>query len=278
MAVLTLASCASTEPEPEVKPTAGLAQVEVIDYSPAPGQFVNTLPEWNPGEGRETVTARAQQSLCRGEVISLGAWGGSVTLRLKTPVRDKAGDDMRILGNAFLSGTLADGRPYGSAEPGIIELMADNNGNGLPDDGWHRLPGSADAQALDGYTVTYQAPATGANAIVYTCSDGTSGSLAIQPQYHSQPYFPGWLSATELTFTGTRLPDNGVLDQATGYYRLVIYDGYADCRPNADSRSAIDISAAGLRRVDFVRITTGVLQDNGQTGECSTEVAGIEIL
>ena len=276
--VVALLSCASTEPEPPEKPVAGLAQVQVLDYSPAPGQFVNELPVWAPGDTRAQVMERAQQSLCRGEVISLGAWGGSVTLRLERPVTDKSGPDMRVLGNAFLSGTLPDGRLYGSAEPGIIELMADLNGNGLPDDGWHRLPGTADAQAIQDFTVTYSAPADGDLRLGYTCGDGTQGFFAIQPQYHSQPYFPGWIEARELTFTGTRLPDNGVRNEVSGFYQMVVYDGYADCRPNTDERSAIDIASVGLQRVDFVRVTTAVLQDNGLTGECSTEVAGIEIL
>lgn len=277
-ALLVLSACASTEPDPEPPFETGIVQVEVIDYSPAPGQFVNTMPVWNSGDSRAQVTARAQESLNRGELITLGAWGGSVTVKLRHPITDKAGADMRVLGNAFLSGTLPDGRPYGSAEPGIIYLMVDTNGNGLPDEVWHRVPGTADGSAKEAYTVTYAAPEPGEERIRYTCGDGTQGTLAILPQYHAQPYFPGWVDASELTFSGIRLPDNGVYDAQSGYYRLAVYDGYADCRPNADIRSAIDIASVGLQRVDFVRIVTGVLQDNGQTGECSTEVGGIEAL
>ena len=52
---------------------------------------------------------------------------------------------------------------------------------------------------------------------------------------------------------------------------------------NSDDEASIDIAWAvdkhgksvHLPGVDFVRIQTGVLQDNGWIGECSTEVAGV---
>ena len=88
-----------------------------------------------------------------------------------------------------------------------------------------------------------------------------------------------------MTVTGVRLPDNASYDDATQTYRLHALRGYADSYPNTSDASKLSLynarTASGevitVQRVDFVRIVTGVLQNNGALGECSTEVAGIEI-
>ena len=55
----------------------------VIDYVPAPGQFVNELPEWEDGDDSEAMAAKALQYMTEeGYYISLGAWGGYVTVGL----------------------------------------------------------------------------------------------------------------------------------------------------------------------------------------------------
>lgn len=78
--------------------------VEVLDYSPMPGQFVNELPEIAPNADAVAVRRAVQQSLDRGSLICLGGFGGSVTLRLKTPIlhSPQAQGDFRVLGNAFI--------------------------------------------------------------------------------------------------------------------------------------------------------------------------------
>ncbi|HRN04997.1 MAG TPA: PKD domain-containing protein, partial [Muribaculaceae bacterium] len=81
--------------------------MEVLDYSPMPGQFVNELPEIAPNADAVAVRRAVQQSLDRGSLICLGGFGGSVTLRLKTPIlhSPQAQGDFRVLGNAFYWGT-----------------------------------------------------------------------------------------------------------------------------------------------------------------------------
>lgn len=59
--------------------------------------------------------------------------------------------------------------------------------------------------------------------------------------------------------------------------------GYADNELNDKDASAIDIDwavdskgqPANLPGVDFIRIHTGVNQENGWLGECSTEIMGV---
>ena len=63
--------------------------------------------------------------------------------------------------------------------------------------------------------------------------------------------------------------------------------GYADNELNSKDESAIDIDWAvkfekvkkvHLPGVDFIKIYTGVNQENGWLGECSTEISGVEDL
>ncbi len=269
----------SDEPEEEWK----RVEVEVLDYSPAPGQFVNVIPEYTPGDGAEEMKRKAATSLNAGREISLGAWGGSVTLRFLRPVENVDGPDLRVCGNAIISGKGIDGRPYGSGEPGIVEVMADVNGNGLPDDTWYELKGEAYEDEVAGFAVTYTRTDVNGD-IQWLADDGSEGTIPHIDSFHSQPYFPQWIKSDAITFQGKRLPDNGVYNSSTGRFDLYCLLGYADSFPDTDPRSALDIDSAvdaegaqvTLRCIDFIRVTTAVLQVNGPLGECSTEISGVE--
>lgn len=77
----------------------------VIDYVPAPGQFVNVLPEWEDGDDSEAMAAKALQYMTgEGYYISLGAWGGYVTVGFERTIVNVPGKrDIYIEGNAFQS-------------------------------------------------------------------------------------------------------------------------------------------------------------------------------
>lgn len=265
----------------------GNVRVEVIDYSPAPGQFINIVPAYAAGDDATAINRKATDALNSGDYISLGAWGGSITLRLDRYIRNIPGRaDFAVLGNAYYTPAASDGRQCGNSEPGIILVMEDRNRNGKPDDGWYEIPGSENARATDAtYSVTYNI--LGPRQITWTDNLGATGTLYDGSDYHEQPFVPQWLNVGKtMTFTGRRLPDNGFYDSESMQYKQYVYDGYADCRPNNDAARGIDISSAvdtdgrpaNLSRVDFIRIYTAVLQVNGPMGECSTEVAGIEAL
>lgn len=284
------------QPDTETPPsnaqaTYGPVTVTVLEYNPAPGQFINELPSYVSGDDAAAMAAAAQQRLNNRNIVSLGALGGNIILRLDQPIANIPGSpNLRVCGNAYLSGTFPDGQPYGSAEPGIVEVMQDTNGNGLPDDGpWYMLRGS-EYNRMQKVTVSYLKPDSHQDDIFYTLTggDGTTetGVLPHQSAYHEQAYYPLWLPGNELTFTTWMLPPNGVYDSETGRYCLSAPEGYADSYPNNDVRSALYLSdtvdsqgvKAHLKEINFIRITTGVLQHNGVLGECSTEVSGIECL
>jgi hypothetical protein len=269
--------------EPVIEHTVGVA---VLDYSPMPGQFVNVIPPYYDGDDANAMCSAAQMYLDQGYLISLGSFGGSITLKVSEPIRHrKSGRDFRVLGNAFYGSTST--TSYGSAEPGIILVSHDDNGNGIADDKWYLIRGS-EWDRSENVTVCYYAPEETADAehyIHWTCSDGSDGYIP-HNAYHTQPYFPQWVSAPSLTFTGMRLPDNSVYISSTRQYTFECYDyGYADTHPNTSDKSIIDISwavdesgaSANLTEINFIKIYTGVLQANSFLGESSTEVLGIQL-
>lgn len=280
----------------------------VLDFRPAAGQFTNELPEYEEGDTQEDMNRKALDAIGgnRRGMVSLGGFGGYIVVGFDHTIENKAGlCDFRVTGNAFYApGQTA----YGSSEPGVVQVAYDANGH--PDeDEWYEIAGSShlgrheawlgqvseagnDTQTVENYAITYHRPETEPSGNVkayirWTDNEGASGFLA-KNTYHKQPYFPQWIEDTELTLRGTRLPQNGMDLSGEGsnfaHYRFAY--GYADNAPNTDDVSAIDIGwaidaqgqPAGLPGADFIRIYTGVNQQNGWIGECSTEVMGMEDL
>ena len=273
---------------------------KVYEYCPAPGQFVNEMPLYEPGDTYSDILQKCEESISGTNdiMITLGAYGGYVTFGFDHTVINVLGQkDFRIWGNAFYELTNPEARG-GSAEPGIVMVSYDTNCNGLPDDEWYELAGSEyyKPSTLHNYSITYRRPAPGhipeededgylddLTYIPWTDSQGKSGYVA-KNIFHSQSYYPLWIDGDELVFSGSCLAQNGVDLSGTGrYYVLYAYDwGYVDNHPNdfADLNS-FDISTAVdpsgnpvyLPGVDFVRVYTGLNQYCGWLGETSTEIA-----
>jgi len=120
---------------------------KLIEYRPAPGQFIN-----DPSAGTPAVAEQILNGI--GNSLSLGAYGGYVILGFNSPVindpENPYGVDFIIYGN---------GSPT-HAEPGIIKVMKDENQNGLPDDKWYEIAGSAHftKDCTNDYIINYQNP------------------------------------------------------------------------------------------------------------------------
>ncbi len=273
---------------------------KVYEYCPAPGQFINEMPRYEEGDTYETILQKAEESISGTNdiMISLGGYGGYVTFGFDHTVINIPGEkDFRIWGNAFYELLNPDQRG-GSAEPGIVMVSYDTNCNGLPDDEWYELAGSEyyKAETRHNYTITYRRPdpdripeeddsgfLDDINYIPWSDSDGASGHMA-KNTFHNQSYYPLWIKADNISFTGTRLAPNGIDLSGTGrYYVLYAYDwGYVDNHPNEyDELNSFDISWAvdsegnkvHLPGVDFVRVYTGLNQYCGWLGETSTELS-----
>lgn len=273
---------------------------KVYDYRPAPGQFVNEMPRYEPGDTYADMVKKTEESISgdNNVLVSLGAFGGYVTFGFDHTVINGDGYDFSIDGNAFYE--LGDtSRPGGSSEPGIVYVSYDRNMNGLPDDEWYELAGSEyhSPDTLHGYSVTYTRPdedkapdpdlrhqIAEKSYIPWRDSLGESGFVA-RNIFHSQSYFPLWVEEDDLTFTGCRLAPNAVDTDGKGtYYILYSYPwGYADNHPNDrkdlnsfDISNAVDATGnpVDLPGVDFIKVMTALNQYNGWLGETSTEISG----
>ena len=134
---------------------------KVYEYRPAPGQFVNELPEYESGDTYQSMLEKAGEQLCGDKMpgmISLGGFGGYVVFGFDHKVANVKGEyDFKIYGNAFSAESAAAG---GSCEPGAVMVSVDTNGNGLPDDEWFELAGSEyhKATTKKNFDITYFKP------------------------------------------------------------------------------------------------------------------------
>lgn len=238
----------------------------VYEYMPAMGQFVNELPKYELGDDAASMCRKCEMAIANnaGGLITLGGWGGFITLGFDHSVQNAEGFDLRILGNAF---SMSGNTGYGSCEPGIVLVSRDENANGFPDDTWYELKGSEynNPATLHAFSKTY-----------------TRASDTIRNPFHAQPYFPQWVTADTLTFSGAKLPVLTQTIDGQTVQRVLDY-GYADNKPNADTiGTSFDLSWAVdadgqsvlLPWIDFVRIYTAVDETYPQTGELSTELSG----
>jgi hypothetical protein len=253
---------------------------KVIEFLPAPGQFVNEIPRWIEGISADSVLKTAEKALLNNSLISLGSFGGYVTMGFDHTIVNGEGKDFLVKGNAFNNW----------AEPGIIMVSYDANRNGIADDEWFEIYGSehSNPETIKNYEVTYYRPEaepTDPNEQNYIAWKDNQGKTGFVPRnsFHKQTYFPGW-TADSLTFKGTLLPSN-IYDQSGNgsYWVNSAYEwGYADNWANNSEDGHIDISwahdsegnAVKLRGIDFVKVYNSNLAAGGWLGEVSTEISG----
>ncbi len=264
---------------------------EVLEYKPAPGQLINTVP-WGVPSSANSITGGVNGTL------SLGAFGGYVVFQFEGPVENHPdnpyGVDFTIFGNAYQDWS----------EPGIVSVMKDENGNGLPDDTWYELAGSdyRFTSTVSGYEVTYTNPGASGENVPWADNLGNEGvihttSTHTQPYYPQPDSFPG-IPAGSYLLSGTRIIPT--IDSSGAIIRSFRRSfGYADNTAKISGQptipdnpytteiensggDAFDISWAvdpggnyvDLDRIHFVKVHNGVLANAGYLGELSTEIRG----
>lgn len=278
---------------------------KVYEYMPAPGQFVNELPEYMTGDSKSDVLQKVEEQICGDKnpgMITLGAFGGYVVFGFDHPIVNVADSrDFKIYGNAFMAASSSAG---GSCEPGIVMVSVDVNSNGLADDEWYELAGSdyLKESTKKNYKITYYKPSVDKEAdpdpnykfitdrsyIRYTTnSEDEPEGYVMKNSFHSQSYWPEWYEGDIMEFVGTKLANNGADQSGNGSYYVLNYLewGYADNLPN-DTDEGFDIAWAvdnngksvALTHIDFVKVYTAVNQYCGWIGETSTEICGAEDL
>lgn len=279
---------------PQRPPSAESAarSTRVFEWRPGPGQFINE-PALGVLTTMEEACAWAQKRLDAGLYVSLGAFGGYIVVGFDhSIVAGATGYDFAIGGNAFLNAASGSG---GSSEPGIVYVMQDSNGNGLPDDTWHELRGSATGtpDRTADYAVTYFRPTGPGCDVRWTDSRGEHGTVDYLKAFHNQDsYYPAWIAEDSYTLRGTCLKARTTQDASTGMWDNAAYAfGYADnmgddVLPGDPMRNGFRIadatltdgSPAGLKFIDFIKVQTGVNSKAGWLGEVSTEVFFLEDL
>jgi len=272
----------------------GLFVSRIIEYKPAPGQFINTSA-WG--------TPRKAQSIIGGVKggISLGAWGGYIVVGFSKAIENDAdnpyGIDFTIYGNPLETWS----------EPGIVMVMKDKNKNGKPDDTWYEIQGSDHYwnNTQKNYELTYYNPNNPKAADVKWTDNHDNTGYVYANQFHGQPYYPiadtfPQIPQDKYTFKGTRI--EAFVDKTIPTYIMSFRRGfgYADNFPRGSAPhdvpdnpytaqqegcggDPIDIDWAvdkngnpvALDKIDFVKIYCGVNEEAGWLGEVSTEVTAV---
>jgi hypothetical protein len=239
-----------------------------FEFTPAPGQFTNYQQGSSAEGARQDIQTSLDQNAA-GYIAGLGAYGGYFITGFDHSVSDVAGKaDIRIDDNAFA----------GWSEPGIVWVMQDENGNGLPDDTWYELKGSeaGKPETHERYAITYFKPSVPGADVLWIDNLGATGSVDYN-QYHSQPYyFPMFINASSYTLTGTCLRSTmtiGAIETSPGYAWGYV-DNYGDGSKKdfwLEDAVRADGTPAGLRYIDFVKVHTGMTGKGTAVGEISTE-------
>lgn len=270
------------------RPKNGASQADwskVIEYTPAPGQFINELKTGGFDASHvtpEAAVSYAESRLMEGSWVSLGGFGGYVIVGFDHSIDNSRTYDFGIISNAF----------DGSSEPGVVWVMQDENGNGYPDDTWYELAGSETGkiETYRDYAVTYYRPTAPKMPVQWTDNYGNNGEIDYLQQFHNQDYYyPLWIGTDSYTLTGTRLEARNYDQSGNGSYWIQPhYDwGYADNFSPSDFNSenkanlfrisnATDFEGnpINLSHIDFVKVQCAVNSKSGWLGELSTEVCG----
>ena len=261
----------------------------LLAYVPAPSQFMNIAPG---------LPKDAQSIIGDKGFVTLGGWGGYIIVGYKDPIINHPdnpyGVDFSILGNAY----------DGSSEPGIVQVMKDENKNGIADDTWYELKGGDYDSSLQAYALTYYN--TNDSTVTWSNNQGESGTL-LHNGYHTQSYYPSNdlypdYPQDSVTFTGTLLPTKSYEDPDLGYWVNPEFAyGYADNKevkwseklnqpdnPETEETEGVGgdafklewaINAQGQRvtidTVHFIKIYSGVQFENLRLGDISTEIRAI---
>ncbi len=272
----------------------------VIEYEPAPGQFVNDR-QFN--DATQALGAPSGGGSGEGNelgVVSLGGFGGRLTLAFDHTVLDDHanpfGLDAIVFGNAFWAAANPNRR---WAEVGIIEISRDANSNGLADDLWYLIPGSHIVDPIAQFSVmTWDdnfGDGTFPPANPFWVPAGNSGTWTTEGFELQGPPFDGLVVENP---NGLSAVDEGVYGYADLSSVAMLPGGVLpeDFYVRPDDALRVDITlgsaggdgfdiawaidpvtgeVAGLVGFDFIRITTAVDLIAQALGEVSTEVDAV---
>lgn len=268
----------------------------VLEFSPAPGQFVNVEDFNDPSHALGPPSAGGTNLAANDSIVSLGGFGGYIVLGFDQPVLDHPlnpfGMDLIVFGNSFWIGNDPQAR---WAEPAVVEVSRDDNANGVADDQWFLIPGSHITSVTDDWSSvtwdddTFDDTFPPANSAWIPSGEfgewDTLGwrlpsSLVDSVGRMVNPFVPsdeegvwgyGDLSPTLVLgdLTGNNLVDDPTISHEE-FYTVPDDPHEVGVSPRSGGGDAFDIAwavhpetgePAGLTSIDFVRLSTGMHQD-----------------
>lgn len=267
---------------------------EIIEYQPAPGQLIN-IESFGSPQAAESIIGNLNGN------VSLGAFGGYIIVKMEESIENHPenpfGIDFTIMGNAM---------PDWS-EAATVEVMKDENNNGLADDQWYLLAGSDYYmnQSQMNYAVTYFNPHVNTATDVLWVDSNQDSGYVYKNSFHQQSYYPlpslfPSINQDSYTLEGMKVEGNIDLSNPSMIKSYERYFGFADNRTRGSQPydipdnpytselensggDAMDISWAidengnsvELDKIDFIKITNAINASAGGLGEISTEISGI---
>nr|WP_319999809.1 PKD-like domain-containing protein [uncultured Draconibacterium sp.] len=233
----------------------------IYEFVPAPGQFIDY-------QAGTTIQGVLDELNANNAVAMIGAYGGYYIVGFDHSVENSEGPDLFIEGNAF----------EGWSEPGIVWVMQDENGDGLPNDTWYELAGS-EANSSDTkkrYAITYYRPGGPEENVLWSDNIGNINSVDYNG-YHGQDYYYPMFMGDSYTLVGTLLGstmDIGELETSGGYDWGYV-DNYGTTGENdafeIDNAIQADGTSVSLNYIDFVKVHTAMIGKGASVGEISTE-------
>lgn len=274
LVVIVFAACSDT-PAEEQDNTKNAYISDVFEYVYAPGQHADLAhsTDRNNFIGEPT------------DIVYLGGFGGYIIAGFNHDVKNVDGFDFEVYGSGV------------DAEPAIVSVMSDDNGDGLPNEQWYELKGSEFDSSIRNYEICYRKAGSDENNITWTDNQGGSGELI--SGYNGKFTASWWWSETttdSIVFKGTRLPDTyeNINPEGAQHWKPkegLVEWGYAE-NPrgtdydNANKSNQFDIANAvdylgnpvELPHIRFIKVQTSVLQQAGWLNEISAEVRGAKNL
>lgn len=208
-----------------VEPAAGgdFASV-VVDYLPAPGQFVNNPLFNDPSRGLGPPIGGGTTTPDNTKLVTLGGFGGSITLGFDETVLDDPLNPRGLDAIVFSNATWVAGDPTRRfAEAATIEISRDVNGNGIADDSWFVVRSSS----------LPAAPADAQRAQMWDASGATLTPPEDVRWYPNAAFFPKIGASYETSAFEAPVEFAGsVLDHPGGAGAVLeAYFGYAELSP-----------------------------------------------
>ncbi len=259
----------------------------VIEYAPAPGQFVNDPAFNDPQRALGPPSGGGMADPNNESVVTLGGFGGFIVLGFDHTVMNDPLNPMGLDAIAFSNAYWVGGNPDRHwAECATIEISRDDNDNGQADDDWYLIPGSHLTAPLNRTahpwtggitTYAYQLPTDPFGAVVVVNPEsGTETEGIYGYAEYSPTLFLGDMDADDVI-------DNDEITEEE-FYTVPDDPFEVGITPGSGGGDAFDIAwavdaatgaPANLDGFDFIRLTTPLHVIMGPLGEKSAEIDAV---